>query len=125
MLPASPGPSRKTQWNTRWSSGGDPAEQLRRLVRARHDGDGQGVVVQDVVDRLGVVLARAEQHDVPVGARIGVEEELGDDFVGAAEVEQTDLGEVEHRASGPSEPAMARWIQPRTATPVGRVTRSR
>jgi hypothetical protein len=53
------------------------------------------VVVQDVVDRLDVVFPCAPQHDVTIRARVGVQQELGHDLVGAAEIEESDSGEVE------------------------------
>jgi hypothetical protein len=51
-----------------------------------HRGDGEAVVGQYVLDRLVLVFAQAPQHHEAGWRGVG-QEQLGDDLVGAAQVE--------------------------------------
>ena len=64
------------------------------------------------------------EHHVAVGPSSAAEQQLGDDLVGAAEVEQLDVGEVEQGGRGSRTRRWPPRCGPRTAAPVGRVTRS-
>ena len=48
-----------------------------------------------MLDRLVLILAQAVQHHEPAAALAVGQQQLGHDLVGAAEVEQLDVGEVE------------------------------
>ena len=71
-----------------------PAEQPGLGGVGRHRGDGEAMVGEHVLDRLVLVFAEALQHDERGRRGLG-QQQLGDDLVGAAEVEQVDVGEVE------------------------------
>ncbi len=70
------------------------------------DQDGEVVMLEHMVDRLELILAQSQQHQVGLAGRI--EQQLGDDFVGTAEVDQADLGEIEQGGVAPPRRSRAR-----------------
>ena len=75
--------------------GRDPAQQHRARRRPEHRRHGETVVGEHVLDRVVLVLAQAAEHDERGRRAASRQQQLGDDLVGAAEVEQLDVGEVE------------------------------
>ena len=80
---------------------------------------------EHVLDRLVLVVAEAVEHHEPRLLLGRGQQQLGDDLVGAAEVEQLDVGEVEQGGERSRSAASAASMRSRTAAPVGRVTRLR
>src|SRR6185503_1509192 len=58
-------------------------------------GDRQSMVGEYVLDRLVLILAQPPEDDVAATRLPAGQEQLGDDLVGAAEIEQLDAGEIE------------------------------
>ena len=50
---------------------------------------------EHLLDRLVLVVAQAAEHDEPRPLRGLGQQQLGDDLLGAGEVEQLDVGEVQ------------------------------
>ena len=76
---------------------------------------------EDMVDRFVVILPQALQDHEIRGPRR--QQELGDDLIRAAQVNQLDLGEAQQ--GGEAVGVRQGRLDPGTAAPVGRVTRLR